>query len=129
MVNADPREVFAVLDGAVGEEEVLASAVYRASAHLHRDADAGVRRWLLALDAARYGDSGLASRIAAVAADGAPTARWGVEWATGSQVDPRNRSVPTGHTSEALAVGTAVVDGRPLAISGGADGTVRVCDL
>ncbi|MER8091717.1 hypothetical protein ABTZ57_43740, partial [Streptomyces sp. NPDC094048] len=118
-----------MLDGAVGREEVLAATVYRASTHLHWDAEAGVRRWLLALDTARYGDPGFASRIAAVPVDGAPTARWGVEWATGSQVDPRHRYALTGHTNWVLAVGTAVVDGCPLAVTGSDDKTVRVWDL
>jgi hypothetical protein len=41
LVNCDPEQVLAALDGAAGPEEALAAAVYRASGHVHRDAGAG----------------------------------------------------------------------------------------
>ncbi|MGW1109447.1 hypothetical protein ACWD4E_42680, partial [Streptomyces sp. NPDC002540] len=131
LVNTDPARVLAVLDGATGREEVLAAAVYRVSAHVHRDADVEVRRQLLALDAARYGDGKLAARLAAATVEGEPGTRWGVEWATGSQIDPRLRCNLTNHTGAVLvlAVATAVVEGRPVAVTGSDDGTVRVWDL
>ncbi|WP_263637124.1 WD40 repeat domain-containing protein [Streptomyces sp. CoH27] len=129
LVNTVPGRVLPALDGAAGREEELAAAMYRASAHLHRDAGAGVRRQLLALDAARYGDRGLAARITAVPVAGEPAARWGVDWATGGMVTPQLIHTLTGHTRGVWAVATAVVDGRPVAVTGSDDRTVRVWDL
>ncbi|MGW3498023.1 hypothetical protein [Streptomyces sp. NPDC001020] len=128
-MNTVPGRVLSALDGAAGREEELAAAVYRASAHLHRDAEAGVRRQLLALDAARYGDRGLAARITAVPVEGEPAARWGVDWATGGMVTPQLRHTLTSHTRGVWAVATAVVDGHPVAVTGSHDHTVRVWDL
>ncbi|MFE7046632.1 hypothetical protein ACFU9X_46980, partial [Streptomyces atratus] len=88
-----------------------------------------MRRQLLALDAARYGDRDLSARISAVPVEGEPAARWGVDWATGSDVDARFRCAFTGHDGEVLAVATGVVDGRPIAVTGSDDETVRVWDL
>ncbi|MFB7062051.1 hypothetical protein ACFCXV_14310, partial [Streptomyces sp. NPDC056300] len=129
LVNADPGQVLAALDGATGREEMLAVAVYRASAHVHWDASAGVRRQVLALDAARYGDHGLSTRITAAPVGGAAAARWGLEWATGSMVDHRLRHTLSGHTGGVCAVATGLVEGRPVAVTGSADETVRVWDL
>ncbi len=120
LVTGDPGRVLALLDAASGPAARLVAAVYRASAHLHGDAGAGVRRQLLALDAARYGKRELAARITAVPVEGEPAALWGVEWATGAMVDPRFRHGLTGHTDSVGAVATAVVDGRPVVISGSA---------
>jgi WD40 repeat protein len=129
LVKADPAEVLGLLDAASGPAARLAAAVYRESAHLHRDADAGVRRQLLALDAARYGDLELSARITAVSVKGEPAAQWGVQWATGSVVDHRFRRPLTGHTRFVRAVATAMVDGRPVAVTSSKDATVRVWDL
>ncbi|MGW0964055.1 WD40 repeat domain-containing protein [Streptomyces gelaticus] len=129
LVNADPEEVLGLVDAASGPAGRLAGAVYRASAHLHREVGAGVRRQLLALDAARYGDRGLAARITAVLVEGEPAAPWGVEWATGSMVDRSFWQPLAGHTSTVSGVATGVEEGRPVAVSSSKDGTVRVWDL
>ncbi|MER7705676.1 hypothetical protein ABTX81_22640 [Kitasatospora sp. NPDC097605] len=88
LVTADPREAALRLATATGAAGRLAAAVYRASAELHREADAATRRQVLALDAARFGDRAFAERLAAVAVAQAPDARWRVDWATGSGVHP-----------------------------------------
>ncbi|MEL5960068.1 WD40 repeat domain-containing protein [Streptomyces sp. CLV115] len=129
LVNADPEEVLGLVDAASGPAGRFAGAVYRASAHLHRDAGAGVRRQLLALDAARYGDRGLAARITAVPVEGEPAAQWGVEWATGGMVDRSLWQTLAGHTSSVVGVATGVVEGRPVAVTSSRDETVRVWDL
>ncbi|MFC9283445.1 hypothetical protein [Streptomyces collinus] len=64
LVRGNPELILADLDDAAGQEEMLVAAVYRASGHVHRDAGAGVRRQVLALDAARYGNRELAGNIA-----------------------------------------------------------------
>ncbi|MFF3959869.1 WD40 repeat domain-containing protein [Streptomyces sp. NPDC001890] len=119
-----------LMDGASVPPARLA-AVYRASVHLHRDVTAGVRRQLLALDAARYGDRELAARITAVSVKGEPAAQWGVEWATGTAVEHRYRHVVLpGHTGDVESMATTVVGGSAVAVTGSRDDeTVRVWDL
>ncbi|MFJ1701263.1 hypothetical protein ACIOHC_40700 [Streptomyces sp. NPDC088252] len=129
LVNTDPEQVLAALGGAAGREEVLAAAVYRASAYLHQDAGAGMRRQLLALEAARYGERELAARIVAAPVEGEPAARWGVDWATGGMLSHQLRHTLTGHTDVVYAVPTAVVEGRPVTVTGSWDRMVRVWDL
>ncbi|WP_457519315.1 WD40 repeat domain-containing protein [Streptomyces sp. TE33382] len=129
LVNADPGEVLGLLDAASGPSARLAGAVYQASAHLHRDVTAGVRRQLLALDAARHGDRELAARITAVPVGNEPAAQWAVEWATGTRLEHRFQNVLTGHTGRVRAVATSAVEGRPVVVTGSDDRTVRVWDL
>jgi WD40 repeat protein len=129
LVNGDPGEVAALLDTASGPEARLAAAVYQVSADTHREARRVVRRQLLALDAARCGDRDLAARISAVPVEGEPEARWGVEWATGSQVNPRFGQPLPGHTEKVTGVALAVVHGRLCVVSGSYDDTVRVRDI
>lgn len=131
LVSADPARVAPLLGRARDERARLAAAAYGTSWHLHRSAEAGVRRDLLAVDAARCGDAGLAARIAAVPLPSAPAAAWTVGWATGAYVDRRLRFRLSGvdRAVVATAVGTAVVDGRPVAVVGDKTGAVRVWDL
>ncbi|MGW8881896.1 WD40 repeat domain-containing protein [Streptomyces sp. NPDC055663] len=129
LVNGDPGEVLGLLDAASGPAARLSGAVYRASVHLHRAAGAGVRRQLLALDAARYGERELAARIAAVPVGNEPAAQWGVEWATGTRLERRFRNILTGHTRRVRVVATSSVEGRPVVVTGSDDKTVRVWDL
>ncbi|MFE0460298.1 hypothetical protein ACFW1A_13725 [Kitasatospora sp. NPDC058965] len=129
LVHTAEEEILGLLDAAPGSAGRLAGAVYRASAHLHRDATPGVRRQLLALDAARYGERELSARITAVPVDGEADVQWGVDWATGSTVHHQCRQILIGHTDTVNAVVTAVVDGRPVAVTGGDDETVRVWGL
>ncbi|MER6562297.1 hypothetical protein ABT300_32070, partial [Streptomyces sp. NPDC001027] len=128
LVHADPGEVLGLVDAASGPAARLAAAVYRASAHLLRGATAGVRRQLLALDAARYGDRELSARINATPVEGVSTGPWGVEWAAG-MVDHCLWQPLAGHTSGVSAVATGMVDGLPVVVTGSYDMTVRVWDL
>ncbi|MEU1182502.1 WD40 repeat domain-containing protein [Streptomyces sp. NPDC005820] len=107
------------------------AAVYRESAHLHRDADARVRRELLALDAARYGEPESAARIASVPLPGDRRQDWKVVWATGSETSPRLLATLTGHEEGLSAVATTTTrDGRTVAVTGGyGESTVRAWDL
>ncbi|MBW8796667.1 MAG: hypothetical protein JF597_24615 [Streptomyces sp.] len=128
LVHGDPELVLAGLDGASGQEEVLAAAVYRASGHVHRDAGAGVRRQVLALDAARHGNQDLARGIARVAVRQETDDPWAVRWATGSGLDSRLRcALPVPAAVGVLA--TVVVDGRGVAVAGCEDGTLHRWDL
>ncbi|QES53479.1 hypothetical protein DEJ51_03820 [Streptomyces venezuelae] len=55
--------------------------------------------------------------------------RWTVQWADGPAPDQRRLRPLVGHGGPVRAVATAVVDGRPVAVSGSRDNTVRVWDL
>ncbi|MET7473570.1 WD40 repeat domain-containing protein [Streptomyces sp. NPDC005648] len=127
-MNGDPEQVLAALDGAAGRADALAAAVYRASGHVHRDAGAVVRRQLLALDAARYGDRELARELAEVTAGQEGPEPWVVRWATGTGPDSRLRyALPAPAGVGALA--TVVAEGRGLAVAGCEDGTLLWWDL
>ncbi|MEW2121226.1 hypothetical protein AB0945_40050 [Streptomyces sp. NPDC005474] len=130
LVHGDPEVILAGLDGAASREELLAAAVYRASGHVHRDAGAEVRRQILALDAARYGNRELAGDIARVTVRQEPETDdpWVVQWATGGDLDSRLRyAFPVPAKVGVLA--TVVVEGRGLAVAGCADGTLHGWDL
>ncbi|MER7582371.1 hypothetical protein [Kitasatospora sp. NPDC097691] len=128
LVNGDPEQVVAALDGAVGREEAVAAAVYRASGHLHRESGAQRRRQVLALDAARYGHRELARSIAAVAVGGDSGDPWTVQWATGSGLDSRLRFALPAPAAVGV-VATVVVADRALAVAGCEDGTLHWWDL
>ena len=129
LVKASPATLLDLLPEAWGPGR-LGAAVYGASAYRHRDAPAAVRRQLLALDAARYGDPELAARFEAVPVADERFSSWSVEWASGTQLGGCRWSV-AGHRRgvSAIAVGTARVAGRPVVVTGGDDGTVCSWDL
>ncbi len=58
-----------------------------------------------------------------------PEPRWTAQWADGPVPDQRRLRPLTGHSGPVRTVATAIVDGRPVAVSGGQDHTVRVWDL
>ncbi|MEG3627567.1 WD40 repeat domain-containing protein [Streptomyces poriticola] len=128
LVDGSPEQVRGLLESASDYGARLVAAVYRASAHIRSNAGPGVRRQLLALDAARFGEPELSERINRVVCD-VPAARWSVSWATGSGVDHRLRRVLTGHDGGVLALDTLVVEDRPLLVTTGRDRTARVWDL
>ncbi|MFB9177657.1 WD40 repeat domain-containing protein [Dactylosporangium sucinum] len=117
LVRANRTWVEPLLDRADKEQERLAAAVYRASLDRHRYAPVEERRQLLALDAARYGDRDLSARILATEVAGVLTARWRIDWSTGSQVDHRLRHVLEQEIGVPLTyVGIVAKRGRPTAI-------------
>ncbi|MEU6239479.1 hypothetical protein ABZ885_41795, partial [Kitasatospora sp. NPDC047058] len=128
LVNGDPEQVVAAVDGAVGPEEVVAAAVYRASGHVHRESGAQVRRQLLALDAARYGQRELARSLAEVVVRREAADPWTVQWATGAGLDSRLRyALPA--PAKVGVVATVVVEDRGLAVAGCEDGSLHWWDL
>ncbi|WP_405717722.1 hypothetical protein OG607_01570 [Streptomyces sp. NBC_01537] len=94
LVTVDPEKVLMLLGEASSPAARRAAAVYRATFRRHWDRNAGVRRQLLAVNAARYGDSELAARITAASVTGEPTAQWGVQWATGSELGTHRSGEP-----------------------------------
>lgn len=105
LVNADPERVLGVPASEADSDARLMAAVYRASVDVHRDVPPWVRRQLLSLDAARYGDRELSARIAAVPVEDVDAEPWRVLWSTGVQSDPQFQMNPSGHTGG--------VNGRP----------------
>lgn len=128
LVTADPEQVLAALDGAAGQEEALAAAVYRASGHAHRDVSAQVRQQILAVDAARYGSRELSRSFAEVAVARETDDSWAVQWATGRALDSRLRcAVPV--PAKVTVVAAVVVESRGFAVAGCEDGTLHWWDL
>ncbi|WLQ35366.1 caspase family protein [Streptomyces castrisilvae] len=125
LVHAHPRGLTPHLHHAHHDTARLTAAVYRTGLHLHRNTSPGKRRQLLALDAARAGarhlHRDLTRRI--------PVGTWAPVWATGSTFSPALRDTLTGHTDLLVAVACTMLDGRPVAVTGSGDGTVRVWDL
>ncbi|MCX4962386.1 caspase family protein [Streptomyces virginiae] len=125
LVHTDPRGLTPYLHRTHADAARLTAAVYRTSLHLHRDATPQLRRRTLALDAARAGapdlHRSLTSRI--------PPGEWAPVWATGSTFNPALRDTLTGHSGSVHAVACTELDGRPVAVTGGNDGTVRVWNL
>ncbi|MDQ0938835.1 WD40 repeat domain-containing protein [Streptomyces sp. V1I1] len=122
-MNEDPDRVRELLEGSR-----LPVAVYEASGDVHRRATAGVRRQLLALDAARYGQRQLAEDIGEVTVEQDDDTPWVVRWGTGTELDSRQLyALPV--PAAVCVVATAVVEGRGLAVAGCEDGTLHWWDL
>ncbi|SOE14186.1 WD-40 repeat-containing protein [Streptomyces sp. 2323.1] len=125
LVHAIPRGLTPHLHHARTERARLTAAVYRASISVHGTATAAVRRQVLALDAARAGADSLQQQLA----DHIPEGNWAPRWATGSNFSPALRDTLTGHEDRVRAVACTSLGSRPVAVTGGDDGTVRVWDL
>jgi len=127
LVHADPITLIPVLHLANSEQAQLAAAVYRASAGGHPRRSHDQRRNVLAIDAVRYGASALRDTI--VSSPGTSRPRWRPRWATGGQASTALRATLTGHGGKVQAVACTQLDGRPVAVTCGWDGTVRIWDL
>ncbi|MGW7542589.1 hypothetical protein ACWGKQ_15970 [Streptomyces sp. NPDC054770] len=125
LVHAAPRNLVPHLYHRATSSGQLSAAVYRTSLGIHASTAPGVRRHVLALDAARAGATALHQQLI----HHIPEGDWAPLWATGGTFSPALRGTMTGHTFEVLAVACTVLDGSPVAVTGGADGTVRVWDL
>lgn len=127
LVAAEPGRAGDLLERARDPEARFVAAVYRTSVDVHRALGAACRRQVLALDAARLGDRELAASFAVAELPGEAPAAWTVDWASGP--DHRLLRTLVGHSGPVTAVATAVVDGRPVAVSGSRDTTVRIWDM
>jgi WD40 repeat protein len=132
LVLADPDTLLAALRAVRTDEGRLIRAVYRASASRHRSLRPAQRRYLLAVDAARYQAESLRQSLA-------HPLSCKPKWATGTKVNPALEDTFTGHVGWLNVVAcTALPDGHPLVVTGsgsnsggseGTDGTARVWDL
>ncbi|NNN31879.1 hypothetical protein HLK59_16190 [Streptomyces sp. S3(2020)] len=120
--HADPRTLADALQYAHSDQARLNAAVYRASWGIHHALPPAARRQLLAVDAARFRNKRLQAELPG-------DTDWQVRWATGSQVSTALARTLTGHTGPVYAVAVVELGGRPHAITGGYDESVRVWDL
>ncbi|MFF9601722.1 hypothetical protein ACF1GY_05510, partial [Streptomyces sp. NPDC014684] len=120
--HADPHTLVDSLGDARSEQAKLNAAVYQASWGVHHMLPPSGRRQLLALDAARFCNGPLRAELPG-------DSSWQVRWATGSQVSTALVRTLTGHAHKVQAVAVTLLDGRPHAVTGGGDGSLRVWDL
>jgi WD40 repeat protein len=125
LVHADPDGLTPYLNTATAARSRLAAAVYAASVSTHRSVTADQRRQILALDAARYNHPAM---LAALNSRIGPN-DWKPLHATGGKLSPALRNALVGHTAYVNAVACTVLEGRPVAVTGSKDCTVRVWDL
>ncbi|MGW2426351.1 WD40 repeat domain-containing protein [Streptomyces sp. NPDC001709] len=128
LVHADAQALLPLLAQARSAPARVAAAVYRTSLSPNAGAGPDLRRWLLSLNAARWGARQLAADLARPPDPPSGLFLLRVRWATGSQTSPQLRGFLTGH-SLVTAVATADLEGRPVAVTGHDDGSVRLWDL
>ena len=123
LLAADPPELLAALDHTTSRPARAAAGAYRNALPL-------IRRHLPAKHASYLGLAARCGRAETLAdridADGL-VGPWRARWA--SWQGQHTHQQITGHDGAVLAVAVAELDGRPVVISGGGDGMVRVWDL
>ena len=127
LIQADPQELEPLFNTTATPQGRLAAAIYRESLRGNHATDPVDRRNLLALNAARFAAPELAQQLADLPELPAPS--WWPRWSTGVHLTAPHHAVMTGHDGEVYAVACTNVDGRPVAVTGGDDGTVRLWDL
>ncbi|MEV0590790.1 caspase family protein [Nonomuraea cavernae] len=119
LVHTDPVTTLPLL--AALPDPPVGAHVYRASAARHAVAGPGVRRQILAVDAARFGEHAMAAELSRGSG-------WAPAWATGIAVSPALRMTiaagGTRHTLDAFGL-----DGRHVLAISCDEGPVRLWDL
>ncbi|MFI1794461.1 caspase family protein [Streptomyces olivaceoviridis] len=124
LVHATPRSLTPHLHHAQSGTARLSAAIYRSSLNAHLNAPPVLRRYSLAIDAARAGASSLVDRLN----EYSQPHSWVPRWATGSGISPSLRDALVGHFGDVSAVACTTIDGS-VAVTSSDDGTVRVWDL
>jgi WD40 repeat protein len=122
LVHADPDALLLALHQTSTDTGALTAAVYRCTADLHRHLPTPRRRQVLAADATRF-------RAPLLQHDLSAAVTWPPRWATGRQADHALHTAFTSHPGAVMAADCSSLDGRPVAVTAGLDGTVRVWDL
>ncbi|MFJ4505241.1 caspase family protein [Streptomyces massasporeus] len=125
LVHADCDSLVARLPEVQSDTARLHASVYRTSIDIHRRLDPDGRRQVLATSAARYNEPALLNAFNSRALPGA----WKAVAASGALLADNVRNVLTGHSKTVNAVACTELDGRPVAVTGSRDKTVRVWDL
>jgi WD40 repeat protein len=127
LVHAHPDGLMPELRHVRSRSAARYAAVYRTIAHLHRAVLPRQRRDILAVDAARHGLPQLTARLARP--PGGEAMPWSPAWATGSRISAAHSLTLAGPTEGVLAVAGTLLGSRPVAVTGGADGSVRLWDV
>ena len=123
LLAAQPLQLLAALDATTSTPARAAAGAYRRVLPALRRHPPAERPAYLGLSA-RCGSAGsLADRLLADGLD----SRWRARWASWRLQHPHHQF--TGHTGGVRSVTVGEVDGRPVAVSGSDDGSVRVWDL
>ncbi|MEU9629515.1 MULTISPECIES: AAA family ATPase [Streptomyces] len=125
LVHADYDTLMPCLLEAESDEAQLNTAVFRSCLHVLRHLDAAARRQVLAVEAARFNVPHLVEALNARADRRA----WTPVAASGGQVSSNLRNALTGHTGLVKGLACTEVNGRPIAVTGSQDLTVRMWDL
>ncbi|MFI5681547.1 caspase family protein [Streptomyces cellulosae] len=125
LVHARPDALMVHLHTVRSETARLPVAIYRASIATHRHANVDERRQILALDAARYNTPSLLAAFNSRASGHA----WKPLSASGGRLSAALRNTLTGHTGAVRALAYTMLGGRPVAVTGSHDRTVRIWDL
>ncbi|MEU4498100.1 caspase family protein [Streptomyces sp. NPDC023998] len=125
LVYAECDELAPQLGTLTTNDGRLHAAIYRSSIGAHRPLTPDQRREILALEAARYG----AHTTRRALTRSMPPTAWKPLYATGSDISSALQNVMTGHSDRVAAVACTHLHGRPVAVSGSYDSTVRVWDL
>jgi WD40 repeat protein len=124
LLAAHQLALLRALTSTTGEEARRVRSAYEQVAHrLTPSHSVGERAADLQLSARRCGADGLAERIDRLSIDLPWSARW-AWWSTSGA-----HRVLEGHTKDVLCVATGDLDGRPIAVTGASDRTVRIWDL
>ncbi len=125
LVHADYETLMPRLLEAEGEEAQLNTAVFRSCLHVLRHLDAAARRQVLAVEAARFNVPHLVEALNGKADRRA----WKALAASGAHLSSNLRNALTGHTGLVEGLACTEVNGRPVAVTGSNDLTVRMWDL
>ncbi|MEU3296690.1 caspase family protein, partial [Streptomyces longwoodensis] len=125
LVHTAPRSLTPHLHHVRSQTARQTATVYRSSLPLLEQATTDQRRLILATCAASAGAADLHERLT----QDMPAGAWTPRWAIGGLSHPALRDTYMGHTDWVAAVACTVLDGRPVAVTGGYDDMVRVWDL
>jgi len=123
LVSAESLGLLRVLHHATSEEAREAARVYQLVSHHMREESSGERAVYLEMAARQQGADKFADDVVGLRLQ----QPWNLAWAHW-QAASLHRVIGK-HDGDVSAVALAQVEGRPVIVSGGSDGTVRVWDL
>jgi WD40 repeat protein len=125
LLVAEPGRLLRAMPTATSLAALQAARVYRSAAHQLRGRSLGERAAYLGLHAHQTGAVEFARGLRALALEPGPP--WSVRWAHWESTNAPQ--ILTGHTGAVRAVAIGTLDGRPIAVTGSDDQTLRIWDL